>query len=175
MGVCYTHEPAGGPAATLVDQLIEDHHPMLRLETVIVVWRPEATVDKGRLVLGKARKIGGLNAFLSRPEPDSDYASDYFVIELAEDIWRWLTPAQQAALVDHELTHCVVDEGRLAIVGHDVEEFVSVIGRHGIWNDGLNRLVAAARAGQAMLPFARPDGSLVDPATGEVVGAIEST
>lgn len=122
-------------AQKLIDS-VEDHEPLrdprVRVECV---YRDKATRSKGRVQLGKARKVSGLNAFLANPE---SVQRDLFVIEIAEDCWDRLTDDQQLALVDHELAHCRVeydDVGtpQLSVVGHDLEEFEQIIRRHGLW------------------------------------------
>jgi len=110
----------------------------------------EAPASKGRIVLGRARKIGGLSAYLADapaagdPNPDGfTERHPFFVIEISFDTWQELTEGQRVALVDHELCHCVVEfdlntgEPKLSTVGHDVEEFACVVERHGLWSNGL--------------------------------------
>ncbi len=114
------------------------------------VFIDHAPISKGRVVLGRARKIGGLPAFLSGHWTTTPLGfqapSPFFVIEISHDWWVGaLTDAQKVALVDHELCHCRVDytesgEQRLSIIGHDLEEFNGVIDRHGFWSESLTSL-----------------------------------
>lgn len=138
-----TYRPAP-PVAAIADQLIGDHHPHLKDVHVVYLWRPKASTSKGAVVLGKARKISGLNAqlvALARPEgSDEDAEVDFFAVEIAEDTWETLTEAQRVALVDHELCHLGVEiaedadkDRKLVIRGHDLEEFAAVVERHGLW------------------------------------------
>lgn len=112
----------------------EPAHKPLRDVRIDYVFRPEATRSKGKLVLGKARLVQGLNAFLA-----SEGANDpFFVVEIAKNTWDRLTEEQRRALVDHELMHFVVDEDadgqpKLSMRGHDLEEFADVVKRHGFW------------------------------------------
>lgn len=136
----------------IAEELIPAHHSHLiefgaRIE---YVWRDEAAKSKGKIVLGKARRISGLNAFLAREDRsvEGEGVQDFFVVEIAEDTWADLTPAQRRALVDHELSHCGVDWGeagdletRLVLRAHDCEEFCSVVRRHGLWKPDLAALV----------------------------------
>jgi hypothetical protein len=129
--VTVTYRPAP-PVAAIADTLIGDHHPHLKDVHIVYLWRPKAASSKGAVVLGKARKITGLNAQLvafASPEPLAD-----------EDTWETLTEAQRTALVDHELCHLGVDipekadkDRKLIILGHDLEEFAAVVERHGLW------------------------------------------
>lgn len=152
MPVTYQSAPV---VEAIAHRLIEAHHPHLRDVRIEYLWRSRHAQSKGRIVLGKARKVTGLNAYLSRPKDDEE--SDYFVIEIAADVWTALSSAQQEALVDHELAHCKVDEeeGALYLVGHDLEDFVAVVARHGAWR---GEHVAMAQALQVPLHF-EVDGS----------------
>jgi hypothetical protein len=66
----------------------------------------------------------------------------FFVIVISADTWKRLDERQRRALVDHELCHCVVsydDDGMpvLSTRTHDIEEFGSIIDRHGLWTTHL--------------------------------------
>lgn len=132
--------------AKIVAELIEDvdvHWPLdsCRIECLFM---KDAPVKGGRLVLGRARRVGGLTAYLAdrlfhaqelyRPPVP------FFVIEIAEPQWREMTDDQRRALVDHELCHCVVDDDtadgvpKLSTRGHDLEEFFGIVARHGLWS-----------------------------------------
>lgn len=147
------------PAVELIaEQLIPDHHEhLLEFATRIeYVWRDVAAKAKGRLVLGKARKVSGLNAYLGRADRDvvGEDVEDFFVVEIAADVWLILTDEQRVALVDHELSHLgvTVDDDKpdeppkLHIKGHDCEEFCSVVARHGLWSESVANLYRAAQA-----------------------------
>lgn len=130
-------------AEELIDTL--DAHQDLRYELVEYVFVDKAPVSNGRVILGRARKVGGLSAFLLRSARTLDDARfepprPFFVIEISYPTWLDLTDAQKRALVDHELCHCKVDMDAsppaLWIRGHDHEEFVEIWQRHGLWNTG---------------------------------------
>lgn len=143
-----TVEYRPAPAAQKIGfRLITQHHSHLVDVRVEYVFRSTAAKDKGKVVLGKARKMGGLNAWLAT---DADERAvepeEFFVIELAEDEWAGLSDKARVALVDHELSHCVVsfnDDGdpKLGIAPHDLEEFVEVVRRHGLWRQDVADLV----------------------------------
>lgn len=136
----YNQAPA---VANIAAQLIKEHHKHLIGQRIEYVFRDKAQKTKGKIVLGMARLISGLNAFLSTDEDAEEPGEPYFVMEIAYDTWKELEGEQRLALVDHELCHfwCedVVDEKtgeegtRLAILPHDVEEFANIIQRHGLW------------------------------------------
>jgi predicted metallopeptidase len=129
--------------AKIAADLIRDveMHKGLDEARIEYVWRDKAAKSKGRIILARARKVGGLNAFLvniSGGLVDADANEPLFVVEVALDMWGRLTPAQHVALVDHELCHlwCEMDEEgmpELGTRGHDLEEFSCIVARHGLW------------------------------------------
>lgn len=138
--------------ATIAAELIAQQpmHGLLSQVRIDYVFRDKAAKSHGRVVLGRARKVGGLNAFLIRDgEPDP-----MFVIEVAEDEWLNLDDDQRRALVDHELCHCQVTEGEegleLAIRGHDLEEFTCIVERHGMWKQDVRRFGSVIAEQMAM-------------------------
>jgi hypothetical protein len=130
--------------AKIAQDLITEHHPRLHAAHIEYIYRNPAASSDGVPKLGTARKISGLNAFLS------EYGRPHLVIEIAEEEWQDLTPEQQTALVDHELCHCNWDEEKdePRLRPHDVEEFGAVIARHGLWSQ---RLKGFAERGQLRL------------------------
>lgn len=127
----------------IAEKLIHEHHRHLEDVPIRYLWRDKAAVAKGNVVLGKARKIGGLNAHLAHYAAGADEPPEeveFFVMEIGADWWKTLTQEQQVALVDHELSHFGVEipeqadkERKLVIRGHDLEEFAAVVERHGLW------------------------------------------
>lgn len=125
---------------------VEEHEDLGRAR-ILYVFRDKATGSRGRLVLGKARKVTGLNRFLIDDETDLPL----FVLEIARNTWDDLDEKARRALVDHELSHLVVEDdddgnpvGRLR--GHDLEEFIGVVDRHGLWKADVAALGTAAAA-----------------------------
>lgn len=139
-------EPAP-EVATIAVRLIGDHHLHLAGVPIVYVFRSVAATSHGRVVLGKARRVTGLNAFLvalaSGELDDVDDLEEtdhtFFVMEIARDHWEPATDLQRKALVDHELCHFDVDDETraLRIRGHDLEEFRAVVARHGLWREDL--------------------------------------
>lgn len=131
----------------IAESLIEEFHPHIAELTVLYVFRSEHSEENGKVVLGKARKVSGLNAYLafrSMVDDEGDApqnVSGFFVIEIAYDTWQALTPSQRIALVDHEMSHIGPDGMR----SHDVEEFRGVIERHGVWRPALEEFIEASK------------------------------
>lgn len=156
------YAPAPEVAETAAE-LINEHHSVLSVAPILYVFRAPALRTRGRVVLGTARKITGLAAFLAdlaAGEVEDDIDLDdadvepedrsFFVMEVAFDEWARATAEHRRALVDHELCHFAIDdEGQLAIRGHDLEEFTAVVERHGLWRDDVRRFAGACSASVA--------------------------
>jgi hypothetical protein len=131
----------------IAESLIEEFHPHIGDLTVLYVFRSEHSEENGKVVLGKARKVSGLNAYLAWrhlvEDEDREGApvSSFYVVEIAADTWLALTGPQRIALVDHELSHIGAD----GLVSHDVEEFRGVIERHGLWRPALEEFIEASK------------------------------
>lgn len=146
-------------------RIIEENHPHLLGVRVEFLFMDKTPKSKGREVWGRAKKISGLPAFLALgpntlPDFYADQPFDLFVIELSEEVWERLTPKGKAALVDHELYHCVVEtddetgDAKLGTRGHDLEEFEAILRRHGLWRESVREFVEAG-AEQLSLEGAR--------------------
>lgn len=115
-------------ATRLAGDLIAQFHEHLIGVRIEYVFRSKAKKGSGKVVLGSARKITGLSAWLASPE------------------WSELNERQRAALVDHELSHCFAerdDDGsfKLSMVPHDLEEFGAIVRRHGLWKSDVRAFV----------------------------------
>lgn len=141
----------------IANKIIYDHHSHLSGARIVYVFLAEAPVVKGREAMGRARVITGINAWLSTDEIDRESEpTPYFLIEISRKHWEVLSEAQRRALVDHELSHCDVDEetSKPKILGHDVEEFSGVIRRHGLWRYDVESFVKTGmEAMQRRLPL----------------------
>jgi predicted metallopeptidase len=136
----------------IVEQLVPEHHDHLERPDVTIrcVFRDTVAKSRGRMVLGKARKISGPNAHLVglvRRDDLGDDPADFFVIEVPAEPWQHMSEAQRVALVDHELSHFYValpedpeEPRKLVMVSHDLEEFHAVVARHGLWRPDLKAL-----------------------------------
>jgi Putative phage metallopeptidase len=144
-------EIVGRPMYHLLRELVDAHHRDELHEARIALawctsWKPD--VD-GRVTLGKCKKASDL---------DRELMAFDFVILLRRSFWRneTVTDAQRAALLDHELCHAglkfdergdPVEDARGRPVyrtkKHDVEEFINVVKRHGIWRHELEDMAAA--------------------------------
>lgn len=165
-------------------KLIGKHHSHLNRHDVAIkyLFRDPPARSKGRLVYGKASKVGGRTAYLVGLEHndrlDDDGPVDFFVVEIAFDPWQGLTDRQKAALVDHELCHLDVEipEGsnedrKLLTRGHDLEEFTEVVQRHGLWRPTVAEFAQVAKSAQLAFPIdAGGAGDVLRTGTGLMVG-----
>ena len=102
-------------AQEVADRLIAQHHGHLQGVTVTAVFVDKVPTSKGREVWARAKKIGGLNAFLvfaesvrgvrglTEAHEYGDQPHDLFVLEVAEDAWNKLTEKGREALTDEAL------------------------------------------------------------------------
>lgn len=158
-----TYRPAPAVARVAAD-LIATHHDHLDGVRIEYVFRSETAKTNGKAIWGKARKITGLNAFLASHDNDDELpideeTEDFFVIEIAEPVWAILGATERTALVDHELCHLTTEEDKdgdlkLKLRPHDLEEFVAIVRRHGLWRDDVENFAAAV---QMVLP--EPDAA----------------
>lgn len=163
--------PKWWPAPDVEDvarPLIEQYHTHLVKYNLPVLYLFAADPPQvhGRDCWGTARKVSAQNAYLYAhgqrvalkdkghvlpsfiDEPIEGQA--FFVITIWYGVWKTMTPEQRMALVDHELCHCTFKEDKegnitAAMRGHDVEEFTEIVGRWGLWDDGLKVLFETAR------------------------------
>lgn len=151
----------------IMDRLIAEHHAHLAEARICLAWRMGWKEDAdGRLKLGQCKKAGDLERELHGYD---------FIILLNHEAWNVaeFTTEQMTALLDHELCHAQVtldDEGEMKrdtagrpvwrVRGHDVEEFVEIVGRHGCWTSGLEKLAQQAMRNADAPLFRRegPDG-----------------
>jgi hypothetical protein len=144
-----------GELAGIAQPIVEQYHAHLLGLPIRWVWQSEHRRARGRIVWADASVITGQWADLTLTPDEVEMLNVYgvekralFLIRVAADIWHGLSAAERAALVDHELMHCAVEERetglQLVLRGHDVEEFEDIVRRHGLWTDDLVTFGAAA-------------------------------
>ncbi len=137
---------------TIANHLIKKFHSHLSPIRIEYVFLSETPLSKGKEAWGRAKLKTGLDAWLATPEDEREPdPRRFFVIEISRSVWDSLSEKRRTALVDHELSHCWIDEhDELKLVSHDVEEFGAVVARHGLWNLPLETF---GKMVQARLPF----------------------
>lgn len=125
----------------IAEELIEEVEDLEDLtgEPLVYVMMSESPKKNGRSVLGRAKKVSGLNAFLAaRPRPEKfsePVPPDLMVVEVSEFWWKSMPPAGQRGLVDHLLNHFEMDAdtGVFRVLPPEFGEFPGTLRRHGFW------------------------------------------
>jgi hypothetical protein len=117
----------------IAKELIKKHHPELVNLKIAYLWKNKQIKKGGREVATHTIRCSDLVKALCETE---------IVIIVSYPTYNELTDKQKRACIDHELTHILVDEDlagnpKVRIVAHDVEEFGSVIQRHGLYKEDL--------------------------------------
>lgn len=114
---------------SLAKDLIREHHPELVNLKIVYLWKNKPMQKGGREVIAMIRKASSLIKALT----------EYDIIMIVSyPLYNSLTDKQQRACIDHELCHVLIDEDlagnpKIKMVAHDVEEFGSIIERHGLY------------------------------------------
>lgn len=126
----------------LAQQAIPMFHPHLATARISYVYVDTAAMKNGRPILGKVRKVTGILEFMLEKD---------FIVEVPLDQWNELADTQRHALVDHLLERCYGEEQeengemKWSTREPDVQEFSTILRRHGAWNDDLAGFVSVAK------------------------------
>lgn len=118
-------------------KLIPKYHSHLVSCKIAWLFKNKSMKSKGVEIAATAEKISKKHHALS---------GYHFLITVAYPTWKDLSDKQKLAVVDHELEHCFVEddektgEPKYSILPHDVEEFGSIIRRHGLYTTDLVRI-----------------------------------
>ena len=135
-----------------------DHYEDLsagpRIQCVMLDKTPR---QGGHEVLGRAKKVQGLNGWLGGAELTDAFADNaFFVLEVPFPVWSDLDPARRKALVDHLASQIQYDEetDNWRIVRPEFGEFPWIVERHGFWrpDDTLGRLATKMAEQLTFLP-----------------------
>lgn len=134
----------------LLEEAMTEWHEDLSDARIGLAWRKKLKPDvDGNLVLGRCVRVSDLQ---------KEFAQFDFIIVLNREVWNdeGFTRDKKLALLDHELCHAApaldkegeekVDErGRRVwrTRRHDIEEFQSVVSRHGCYKRDLERFAEA--------------------------------
>jgi len=153
-----------GPIVDKVLRMPEHRHLVENEARIEWLMRNEPKVKAGRYVAGTAYKpkvngeLSGMFDWLL-----GAYFGEFpdFLIVLDREYWLQATALQREILVFHELSHCIQAEDQygapkfdrdgnpvFAILGHDIEEFNSVVSRYGKHSDDVRSFIEAAEAGE---------------------------
>lgn len=127
-------------------RLIPNFHPEIAGANVRYVFRDKAGMKAGRPVRGTVKKVGGIMRYITELD---------FIVEVALDQWNPLSAQQREALVDHLLERMTGEEDpedagapyKWSVREPDVNEFASILRRHGAWNEDLQTFVGVVSRG----------------------------
>ena len=128
--------------ASIAGGLIPNYHPELANARFLFAFASKGWSKGGRNLSGKVRKVTGVWEWAVEKD---------FLMEIAADQWNEMNESQRTALVDHLLEWCVGEEDentgemKWSIREPDVQEFTTILERHGAWHAGLTGLVSVAQ------------------------------
>jgi hypothetical protein len=120
----------------LVKDIRHKYYSKFRKAKIVILMRTGKWDKYGTMALvsKKARKAG----------VDGDY-----VLTFNADEWAGLGHKGQKALVDHELRHMARKKTKkgtqFKLFHHEVEEFIDIVKRHGMWRESLTRMKEAMK------------------------------
>lgn len=128
----------------VANKIIPTYHSELATAKIRYIGVDTGSKKGGRPVLGKVRKVSGaLHYMLDETN---------FIIEIPMDSWNPMNEAQRTALVDHLLERCTGEEDeknggamKWMVREPDVQEFTTILRRHGAWTVDLEGLVSVAQ------------------------------
>jgi hypothetical protein len=148
----------------VAQSLLATYHPELATARVAYMFIDRVPKKGGRELYGKAIKVSGRWENLTELD---------FCIEVSLPKWQELTEDQKTALIDHLLERCSGEEDeedgsyKWSLREPDVQEFSTILKRHGNWNESLTSFIQVAQS----LDIA----AIVQEETGAAVGvAVES-
>jgi hypothetical protein len=109
-----------------VKRVAGECHRRLDGVKIAVIQQDKAASSKGHIVMACASLV------TKRFQPLLD-AKYQFIVCIARDVWDTSDQAKRDALIDHELCHCTMNDGKPEIRPHDLEEFADIIERRGFW------------------------------------------
>lgn len=103
--------------------LIREYRPDLKGFRIATVFTESIAPVNRRGRLGTAFRMPGKMKHLSGVDA---------VVTLGFDHWRFLSDRDRQRLIHHEIEHFDTDDGKVVLVGHDFEEFVSIAVEYGL-------------------------------------------
>ena len=150
----------------LAKKQIEDHHGSLVEARIVYLYRNGKWTSKGRTVLGKSKLAA----------EDARFVGNYdFIIIINLEAWNRAGGKTREAMVDHYLTCCNREVDRAGnnkwgIAEPDVHEFISIVRRHGVWEEELQKLMKAAKEGPFIQEGPHNEISMFEAAGQEAAG-----
>lgn len=129
-------------AEEIANRLIPTYHSEIASARIQYIYEETASMKNGRPVLGKVRKISGPMEYLLEKD---------FLVMIALDCWNAMDESHRTALMDHLLERCSGEEDektgdmKWVLREPDVQEFTTILRRHGAWTVDLEGLVSVAK------------------------------
>lgn len=152
-------------AQEVAQQYIGTYHEHLLDAKIQWLFTTAKSTRGGQVVLGTARRSNALQRFHSSGNESVQSGFD-FVVQIEEKRWQTMLLTQKHALIDHLLcrmeAHEVVNQrtGNVTVswrvVAPEIEEFVEVLERHGVWLPEQQKMAAVVRSGK-QLKLTLPD------------------
>lgn len=136
-----TYENAESVEA-VANSLIPSYHPELVNARMRYVFKEKAGKKGGKTIFGTVKKTSDLMVFLIEAD---------FLIEVGLDAWNEMDGPKRTAAVDHLLERIYGEEDensgemKWKLREPDVQEFSSILSRHGAWNDDLVGFLTVAQ------------------------------
>ncbi len=168
-------EPAAPVVYELSPEISTVMHRLVRLNPVQFGWTGNFKLGCVIVSGSKPKEQGGcvVLARFAKVPPLWHGLTGYDAI-IRVEAWAWsrLGPAEQEALIAHELCHGEMsDKGAVRIMKHDLEEFGFVVRKYGAWQQSIalfDKQLAMFEPGlgtsapvegdQTVVPFERPKG-----------------
>ena len=117
----------------IAKELIPKYHTHLACMEIGYLFCNKELTKSGKKVVATAEKVSKKVKALCGKD---------FVLTVSYPIWNDLEHNIKLAVIDHELTHMLVDDDdqgnqKCSIISHDYEEFHCIIKRHGLYRGEL--------------------------------------
>lgn len=143
-------------AEAIAARYIKPYHPHLIEAKILYLFTSKAMNSRGKTIAAKAYKFGDrerfLSSFIDNSEESAGVDAGYdFLMLISRPVWDAVSEPIHRYIVDHELSHFgrkyneQTEEWSWTLRAHDVEDFASVIARHGLVTPDLNEMYAAMR------------------------------
>jgi hypothetical protein len=135
----------------LAETLIAKYHPHLVDANIAYIFKTDTWKKNGKTILGSAHRCSEKEKLLHGYD---------FIITLNHFVWATVDVKTKMAILDHELCHCGWndDEAKFILVPHDLEDFVDVVRRHGLYMPDVE---AMGRAMHQLNLFEKPNLKVV--------------
>lgn len=134
--------------------VIPKWHQHLVMVPILYRAASELPMKNGKRVLAKTKKTTPMEEHLCGAR---------LMVIVDESAWKYgLTNGQRIALLDRELSHVIEDKknGGFKMQGHDIEEFIAVVQRHGAWKEDLQQFLWHTKNAQLELFRGVEDGKV---------------